>query len=153
MMDYSATLMVTVLRKEYPEIANVIAERINKTLPEEQLTDIKQITSIVETFKKEKSITEENWTSGKTKVKITNPREELIAVILLFYHPEKLLQLTTGNTKYGVLKYLSDEIGTLPEILSMAVSNVIVAFRAYEPFKKEVYRLYELIKIENKFFE
>lgn len=153
MREYSATLMVHVLCKDYPEIASVIAERIKKTLPEERLTDIKQISSIVETFKKEKSISEENWTSGKTKVKITNPREELIAVILLFYHPEKLLQLTTGKTRYGILKYLSNELGTIPEILSNSASNVIVAFRAYEPFKTEVCRLYELIKIENKFFE
>lgn len=152
MIDQHSTLMITVLRKDYPEIASSISDKISRTLPEQSLTDLALIDQIVASFKIEKGITEQNWTKGKSKVKITRSRQLLTAVILLFYHPEKLLQLTSSNTKSGVLKRLSSLIGTSPEILSMSVANVIVAFKAYEDFKTEVYRLYALIKEENQFF-
>jgi hypothetical protein len=145
--------MITVLQKDYPEIASMITEKIRISLPECSLDDLQYIDPIVTSFKKEKGITEQNWTEGKSRVKITESREQLTAIILLFYHPEKLMQLTSGNTRLGVLKTLSGILGTSREVLSLTVANAIVAFKAYEDFRVEVYRLYELIKIENQFFK
>jgi hypothetical protein len=153
MNDQHSTLMITVLRREYPEIAISISDKINKNMPERSVTDLTLINQIVASFKKDKGITESQWIKGKSKIKITESRELLIAVTLLFYHPEKLLQLTSTNTRYGVLKILSELIGTSLEVLSKSVPNVIVAFKAYEDFKIEVYRLYDLIKNENQFFK
>ncbi|TDQ12189.1 hypothetical protein ATK78_1323 [Pedobacter metabolipauper] len=140
--------MVTVLRKEYPEIADIIAERIKKTLPEEKLDDLCHISEIVETFKRDKGICLVSWTNRKSNYN----RELLIAVMLMFYHPEKLLQLTTSRSKFGMLKQLSKLIGSSQPILSGDLANAIVAFKAYDKFRKEVYRIYEIIKTENNFF-
>lgn len=152
-MEYSSNLMVAVLRKEYPEIADIITEKIKETLPDERLTDLSNIEKIVSTFKKIKGIQLESWTNGKGRTNITYERELLIAVLLLFYDPEKIMQLVRRNTVPGVLKQASCLIGTSQEVLSMSTPGVIVAFKAYEGFREEVYRIYDLIRIENNFFE
>lgn len=153
MNDQHSALMINVLRKDYPEIASSISEKIIKTLPEQSLTDLGLIDQIVTSFKKEKGIEDKNWTIGKAKVNITRERELLLAVVLLFYHPEKLFQLTDKATKYRLQTSLAAHIGTSPDLISMDLANVIVAFKAYADFKIEVYRLYELIKEENQFFK
>ena len=153
MHDYSPNLMVSVLRKEYPEIAEIIAARIKDTLPEEKLYDLSNINLIVTSFKNERGVKVEKWTNCKGKANITYERELLIAVLLLYYDPEKIMQLTKRQTVNGLLKCTANLIGTSTEILSMSIPAVIVAFKAYESFREEVYRLYELISIENKFFE
>ena len=145
--------MVSVLRKDYPEIAELIAERITKSLPEKRLHDISNVDLIIESFKKELGISAKCWTNKKGSIRITDKRDMLIAVLLLFYNPEKILQLVDTSAVRGMFKRASEIIGTSPVILSMTAPNVIVAFRAYEEFRNEVYRLYDLIKIENKFFE
>lgn len=145
--------MVAVLRKEYPEIAQVITEKIKDTLPEERLTDLSNIERIVSTFKKIKGIKVDSWTNGKGRANITYERELLIAVLLLFYDPEKIMQLVRRNTLPGILKQASALIGASQEVLSMSIPGVIVAFKAYEDFREEVYRIYDLIRIENEFFE
>lgn len=152
-MEYSSNLMVAVLRKEYPEIADIITEKIKEALPDERLTDLSNVEKIVSAFKKIKGIQVDNWTNGKGKTNITYERELLIAVLLLFYDPEKIMQLVRRNTVPGVLKQASALIGTSQEVLSMSTPGVIVAFKAYEGFREEVYRMYDLIRIENSFFE
>jgi len=152
-MEYSSNLMVAVLRKEYPEIADIITEKIKEALPDERLTDLSNVEKIVSAFKKIKGIQVDNWTNGKGKTNITYERELLIAVLLLFYDPEKIMQLVRRNTVPGVLKQASALIGTSQEVLSMSTPGVIVAFKAYEGFREEVYRMYDLIRIENHFFE
>jgi len=153
MNDQHASLMITVLRKDYPEIATLITAKISKSLPERSLYDLQHIDQIVASFKLAKGITEQNWTEGKSEIKIVESRDLLLGVILMFYHPEKLMDLTSLRTKSGVLKNLALALGTKQPVLSLRVAIVIVAFRAYEEFRLEVYRLYELIRIENKFFE
>lgn len=154
-MEYSSNLMVAVLRKEYPEIASIITEKIKETLPGERLDDLSNIEKIVETFKRERKVTVESWTTNSTgkRSKIIYERDLLIGVILLFYDPEKIMQLVRRQTTNGVMKEAAGLLGTSRETLCASTPNVIVAFRAYADFREEVYRLYELIKIENKFFE
>lgn len=145
--------MISVLRKEYPEIAQRITRKIKETLPGEQLTDLSNIGKIIATFKREKQVKTDNWTNGKGKTNITYKRDLLVAVLLLFYDPEKIMQLVRRNTIPGILKQASVLIGTSQEVLSMSTPGVIVAFKAYEDFREEVYRLYDLIRIEHRFFE
>lgn len=152
-MEYSSNLMISVLRKEYPEIAQRITRKIKETLPGEQLTDLSNIGKIIATFKREKQVKTDNWTNGKGKTNITYKRDLLVAVLLLFYDPEKIMQLVRRNTIPGILKQASVLIGTSQEVLSMSTPGVIVAFKAYEDFREEVYRLYDLIRIEHRFFE
>lgn len=152
-MEYSSNLMISVLRKEYPEIAQRITRKIKETLPGEQLTDLSNIGKIIATFKREKQVKTDHWTNGKGKANITYKRDLLVAVLLLFYDPEKIMQLVRRNTIPGILKQASVLIGTSQEVLSMSTPGVIVAFKAYEDFREEVYRLYDLIRIEHRFFE
>lgn len=153
MHDYNPTLMVSVLRKEYPEIAEMIALRIKKTLPEERLYDLSNIEKIITSFKRERGVTAENWTNSKGKASITYERDLLIAVLLLFYDPERILQLVNRPILRGMMKVAADHIGTSRKVLTMSMPGAIVAFKAYQDFREEVYRLYDLISIENKFFE
>lgn len=152
-MEYRADLMVAVLCKEYPEIAAVITEKIKEVLPAEQLTDLSHIKDIIDVFKRIKGIKVDNWTNGKGKVNITYERELLLAVILLFYDPEKMMQLVQKNTAPGVLKQTSKLTGASQEVLSMSVPGVTVAFKVYEDFRSEVYRIYHLIRTEKGLFE
>lgn len=153
MHEYSSNLMVSVLRKDFPEIADKIAYRIKTTLPEERLYDLSNIGLIVDSFKKERGVTAENWTNTKGKASITYERELLIAVLLMFYDPEKIMQMVDRHIIKGLLIKASKLIGTTSSVLSMSVPGVIVAFKAYQDFREEVYRLYDVISIENKFFE
>lgn len=153
MQQYNSNLVLAVLRKEYPEIAIQIDNKIRESLPDQRLTDLSNIEKIVSSFKRERSVIEESWTNCKGKANITHERDLLIAVTLLFYDPDKLMQLIRKHTQQGVLKQVSDLIGTSQKILSMTTPNVIVAFKAYPDFRAEVYRLYELISNEHKFFE
>lgn len=153
MNDQHSALMITVLRKDYPEIASIITAKISNSLPERSLDDLQHIPQIVASFKNAKGITEQNWTEGKSEIKIVESREQLLAVVLIFYHPEKLMDLTSANTKSGVLKTLAGILKTQRPVLSISVASAVVAFKAYEEFRQEVYRLYELIRIENKFFK
>jgi len=153
MHDYSPNLMVSVLRKDFPEIAEQISNRIKTTLPGDRLYDLSSIETIIESFKKERGVTADNWTNSKGKANITYERELLIAVLLMFYDPEKIMQLVDRQVFKGLLYHASKLIGTTNAVLSMSVPGVIVAFKAYQDFREEVYRLYDLISIENKFFE
>jgi hypothetical protein len=151
-----AALMVNVLHKEYPEIASIITKKINDSLPEYSLTDLQYIDQIVTSFKKEKGITHDKWTNtvkGNPKGKVTGIREEMVAVVLMFYHPEKLIQLTKERTRQGVITQLAKVTGAPNEVLSKSATNIPLKFRAYVDFRNEVYRLYELIKEENQFFK
>ena len=145
--------MVSVLRKDFPEIAEQISNRIKTTLPGDRLYDLSSIETIIESFKKERGVTADNWTNSKGKANITYERELLIAVLLMFYDPEKIMQLVDRQVFKGLLYHASKLIGTTNAVLSMSVPGVIVAFKAYQDFREEVYRLYDLISIENKFFE
>lgn len=145
--------MVSVLRKDFPEIAEQISNRIKTTLPGDRLYDLSRIEIIIESFKKERGVTADNWTNSKGKANITYERELLIAVLLMFYDPEKIMQLVDRQVFKGLLHHASKLIGTTNAVLSMSVPGVIVAFKAYQDFREEVYRLYDLISIENKFFE
>lgn len=153
MREYGAEIMVTVLRKDYPEIAEMITGKIKDTLPSGRLDDLSNVERIITSFKKIKSIEVENWTNGKGKVNITYERELLLGVLMLFYDPEQIMQFVKRNTVPGLLKQVSTLIGTTQKVLSMSTPNVIVAFKAYPDFREEVYRLYDLIITENKFFE
>jgi hypothetical protein len=75
MNDQHASLMITVLRKDYPDIASLITAKISKSLPERSLDNLQHIDQIVASFKKVKGITEQNWTEGKSDIKIVECRD------------------------------------------------------------------------------
>jgi hypothetical protein len=50
MINQHASLMITVLRKDYPDIASLITAKISKSLPERSLDDLQHIDQIVSSF-------------------------------------------------------------------------------------------------------
>lgn len=80
-------------------------------------------------------------------------RKLILAVIMLFYHPDKIILSTSEKTRYGILMAVASEIECSRGMLKMRLADVIVAFKSYKEFRDESYRLYELIKTENKFFQ
>lgn len=154
MREYNSSLVIDILRKDYPEIESRILQRIDDEVPQ-KLSDMDLIPVIVSSFKFLKGIGECNWVSTtRSREKVNDHRDLLLAVIMLFYHPEKMMMITKDKAKYGLLCKVSYCLGFDENtILSKSLPAVIVAFRAYKDFKEEVHRVYELIKIEHKFFQ
>ena len=154
MIDHSSHLMLLMLRREYPEIHQQIADRINKTLPKNKLADFNMIRRILEKFQYEKGIGHMRWNNDmkqKDREK-TRFREMAIALILMFYDPEKLYNLSNSQTKQGLVKTISKEMNCGRSTISQSVYNAVAAFKNYREFKEEIIRLYDVIKNKYKFF-
>jgi len=153
MRNSNQSLVIDILRKEYPEIEYRIQQRIKETVPV-KLEDFDLIPLIISSFKRIKGIEYQSWTGspgGRKKLNID--RDLLLGTIILFYHPEKLMQMTHDKSKHGLMVKVADELSCNRLTLSKSLQPIIVAFKAYREFKEEVYRIYELIKIENNLLE
>lgn len=152
MRHYNPALVVDILRKEYPEVNKRILQRIDNDIPM-KLDDLELIPCIIKSFKVHRGVDHSEWINKLGSRDISEDRELLLSVVMLFFHPEKLIQLTTEKARYGVMSKMSGELNCGRDVLKKSLTAVIVAFRVYKSFHEEAYRLYELIKIENKFFE
>jgi len=154
MREYSTALVIDILRREYPEVESMIMQRIGNSVPD-KLEDLNMIPKVINSFKRIKGITHSDWmrVNDADYKEIIQNRNLLIAVLLLFFHPEKILNVTDRFVKRNLLSTTAVELNCTIGALKMSTSVVIVAFRAYKEFKSETYRIYELIKTENKFFE
>ncbi len=150
MREYSQNLVIDILRKDYPEIDNRIRQRLNESLPV-RLIDINLIPKIVSSFKRLKQL--KGSINQPMNRESSEYRKLILAVIMLFYHPDKIILSTSEKTRYGILMAVASEIECSRGMLKMRLADVIVAFKSYKEFRDESYRLYELIKTENKFFQ
>ena len=154
MREYSSALVIDILHRDYPEIESMIMQQIGDSLPG-RLNDLSLIPKVIESFKKIRQVKHSGWlksTDIDVRDMIEN-RNLLIAVLLMFFHPEKILKVTDRKVRCNLLRDTAAELNCSVGALKMSISTVIVAFKAYKEFKSETYRLYELIKTENKFFE
>jgi|GEM_PF-2364981 len=154
MREYSSALIIDILHRDYPEVENMIMQRIGDTIPQ-KLENLELLPLVINSFKSIKGIQHSGWmrVNDISSNEIIKNRNLLIAVLLLFFHPEKILKVTDRKVKSSLLRNTAIELNCTLGALKMSISTVIVAFRAYKEFKAETYRLYELIKTENKFFE
>lgn len=152
MREYSPDLVVQMLRKDYPEIESKILSRIDNEIPA-KLDDMSYLPKIVDSFKCIKYANYNSWMNsvGEPRNEMIENRELLISVILMFYHPEKLMNLNK-KAKYILTIDVAAELGCTNYVIRKTISDVIVAFKAYRQFRDEVYRVYELIKSEHNFF-
>lgn len=150
-MQLSNKTIVQVLRKEYPDVIDKITSEYVADLPDNKLTDFSLILQIIESFKKIRGIHVKSFKNEIGQKKITDERILLLAVILLFFNPERLY----GIKRHDHLK-ISNAVSKLTDtsqvVLTKSLNDAVLSIKAYKDFKKEVYRLYELIKQENKFF-
>ncbi len=151
MMSYPSEFIINVLRKDYPDINLEISEKIRQSLPEKSLNDLSQISVIIRSFLKAKGLTCFRWQNQPGQKKVTDTRELLLAVVLMFYHPEKIHGFTAREKKTGMVKALSELIECRQDIISKSMMSAVSAYRTYRNFREEVQRLYDVIKGDVKF--
>lgn len=152
MQQLTDKTLLNVLHKEYPHIVEKITNDVNASLPADKLTDLSKIVLIIESFKREKNLNEINFNNEDRKRGVVENRELLIAVILLFYAPHRLINIERRE-RNGIVDAFSKITGTSRRILSNTIVMVVVNFKVYDSFKSEVQRLYEIINEEHKFFK
>lgn len=150
MKEYNIHLVVDILRKEYPEIELKIRQRIDDDIPG-KVDDLSHIPEIIRLFTQIRGIDDLVMAIVRYGNKeIWENIDLLLAVVMLFYHPEKVLQLTDEKAKYGVMSAISNVLQCSNKLLQRRISQVIVSFKAYKAFREETYRIYELINETKK---
>lgn len=149
--------MLNILHRDYPDVAGEITRQIDGVLPAFRIGDSRKVPVIVNAFNEAAGITDKDWSrhdritialsnNDIRLCKITEAREILIAVVLLFFHPARILGLDSGPTKPGMLKELAHITGCTKVVLSQNLGNAVTRYRAYKGFKTEVDYLYEQVK-------
>lgn len=110
MEHVNAKLALRVLTRDYPHVAKEIEQKITSSASF-RLTDLTQVPFIIKEFCKVKEIKSANWIKGNGKNETSKNRQLLVAVLLKFYHPEKLYCLDDGYTFNGLIKKVSKELG------------------------------------------
>ena len=161
----NSVLMLNILHRDFPDVAGVISERLQTTLPKEKLEDVNLIPSIVSAFMNATAINSIDWSNSTARVscrltddehrlmKVTELREMLIAVVLLFYHPEKIFGYTNDFAKRGVVKKLWEQLKSNKVRISRDVNSAVSYYKNYKGFKKEVDHIYQQIIMAGKYFE
>ncbi|WP_231489891.1 hypothetical protein [Pedobacter sp. Leaf170] len=150
-MQLSDKAIVQVLRKSYPEVIDKITSDISIALPEHRLTDLTKLASIIQVFNREKQINAEDFSNPSYKRKTSQNRKLLMALVLLFYNPERLCNITRKET-IGLSKMVSDLTGSHIRSITVSANDAVTLIKIYKDFKIEVYRLYDLINKEFNFF-
>jgi hypothetical protein len=143
----------------------MITERIQQMLPKDKLSDTQRLSEIVNDFIRITEIKGITWANSRDKVwcrltddeyrlcKVTDIREMLTGVILMFFHPEKVLGFTNSATTKGVLTQLAKTLNCDKVTLSYGIGNAVSYYKNYKSFKNEVDHLYNQIKISRGYFE
>jgi hypothetical protein len=164
-MTAQNSLMINVLYQDYPDIASIITDKINAWLPEQTAHDISLIENVVLDFNTELSISGIVWSNSTGRVnckfgddeirmlKITEVREMLVAVVLMFFNPEKILGLSNAAASKGIVKELSRLTDCSKSQLSFDINNAISYYkRSYRGFRADVDMIYAAIKVKRNYF-
>lgn len=146
---YNSNLVLQILRKDYPEVDLQIRQRIDADIPA-KIYELEYIPDIIKSFIALREIEDLVVAISRYGSKeIWENVDLLLSVIMLFYHPEKVMQLTDEKLRYGVMGIIARELQCSNKLLQRRVSQVIVSFKAYRGFREETYRLYGVISITN----
>lgn len=167
-------VMLSILHRDYPDVAASIHEQISKSMPAERLTDFELLPAMVNQFLISAKTFDQpgilpndqvDWRTSRSYImcvmssniakrcSITELREILLAVVLMLFHPEKILSLTSRPAKSGLIKQLSILLKCDKVTLSQSMSNAISHYKTYKSFRDDVEHLYNDIKIQAKYFE
>ena len=154
MRAYNSNLVINILKKDYPEIENRILERIKNEVPD-RLDDLNMVPKIIQSFIDIKELHYSEWTArpGQTVKPMLKDRNLLLAVLILFYHPSKILNLSSDKLKASLIIKTSIELECPKQVLKNTIADILVGFRAYKEFRDETYRVYELIKIKDNLLQ
>lgn len=154
MTEHNPHMIAHILRKDYPEVATAIHERISVSLPKERLTNFDHIPGIVDKFEAIRGLRKMCWKNNLSlrNRSITKMRVELIAIIFLFYHPEKVIGLTGLNAKPGLVQAIARELKCPRATISQGLRAAVADFKNYKLFRQNVHELSMIIKTELKLF-
>lgn len=143
MGNFNSSLMLNVLVRDFPEVVDRINAKIVESMPKVVLSDTSEIEKIVNQFCKLKKISLESWSNQPGKSRITDERELLLAVIIMFFQPERLNGLCEKRIKTGIVKELSTALNSGKQVISRSISSAISNYKIYPDFKKKVHQTYD----------
>ena len=154
MTEHNPHMIAHILRKDYPEVATAIHERISVSLPKDRLTDFEYIPQIIAKYEAIKGLRKVCWKNNLSlrNRSITKMRVELIAVIFIFYQPEKVIGLTGLNAKIGLVQAIAIELKCPRATISQALRAAVADFKNYKIFRQNVHEISMIIKTELKLF-
>ncbi|MDQ7949531.1 MAG: hypothetical protein AAGB30_11060 [Pedobacter sp.] len=144
--------LLRILHKDYPQVVERISREFKASMPENILTDFDKIPVIIEAFKVVKGLNDTSFNNDMGRRNSMENREIMLAVIAMFYHPQRLANLVMRE-KGGILEAVSKAISIPKKNLSNSLANAIVRFKVYGKFRNEVIQLYNMISKEYKLLE
>lgn len=143
MSSYSSAIVLNVLWKEFPDVANRITDKIKSAMPEIVLSDPNEIKTIVEDYCELKELSLETWCNQPGQTRITDDRELLLAVVIMFFQPERLNGMCEKQIKRGIVKELSIVMKCSKRVISESILASINNYKIYSDFKFEVHNTYD----------
>ena len=163
MPTLSPAVIAYALQRNHPDIYQKLQDDISSTLPSGRVNDVTLLSQIVKDFCSFLSLDNTNWKQSRSKVccsfrvetkrdcRITELREILLGVILLYYHPERIYQLMPGQIKSGLIKELTKLLNVDKATLSLSANNAITYFKAYKGFYDDVQHVYNELNLKHNY--
>lgn len=156
----SDALLVHILKKEFPALAERVVKIAESYANETILEDLEFIPSIVEDFKSVFIADIEKFSfmnrfkkyqfasSNGTCVKLggSDIRNILVAVLLKFYQPQIFFG---GSSRYGLSISISKALQCSREIISQTIAKCVFDYKTYIDFRKEVDFVYKILTERN----
>lgn len=169
MTQYSPAIICALVEKEYPDVYQTLVTRLSESLPAKRLTDLLHACRVVNDLEDLLEIKGIDWTNAEAKVsyrirpdemrysRVTDVRELLIAVLLLFYQPEKIYRynyspVKRSPAKQGLTKMISEITGISVGQLSHVTINTVSHFQSYKAFRADVQHLYQALNEKTDYF-
>lgn len=143
---HSDKVIINTIERFYPGIIDEVKTKLDEILPAAD-HDISKLDAIIRLFCQIKLIDMHSIQGRELKRGYPEARKELLAVLLMFYHPQKLYGLCKEKTHYGILLKISEILGCQRNCLSNIIPEIIVHFKTYSQFKSSVTDTYEEIKL------
>lgn len=134
-------LMATMLLSEHPDLYNAFLTKIVELVPLEQ--DLSLVPQIVQLYCEKKQIRRLDFHRS------TDLRKEIIALAILFYHPEKM-HYSKRRTKRGLIQSICEATGCNDYDLHNLVADAVFEYQTYKGFRSDIEAIFNDIKIKLK---
>lgn len=142
---YSPEVIINSLTRYYPDVLSDLEKRLNDLLPAPE-RDLNKLPEIIKQYCSIREIQQESITGRSIEQAFVAYRKELLAVIIMFYQPEKIHGISKRTTHKGLISRTSDILECSGNNLSNFVNEIVVHFKTYESFYFSVTDTYKKIK-------
>ena len=143
--NLSNEVLVNALNRFYPEVSRDLKTKIVELIPS-PAAGLERLPEIIKLYCEITGIEVENITGRTIKDVYVKNRKELLAVLMMFYHPEKIHGMTKKRALRGLIFTMSFVLRCRQNNISNSVPEVIVHFRNYKSFSSSVLGIYDEIK-------